>query len=59
MPTYDVTIRATVTKTIRVEADTEHEASDLAHGAFTTDCDGSGERYEEQCLDVTTVAEGG
>lgn len=54
MNQFDVTIRATVTKTIRVEADDWKQAEELAHGQFTTECDGQ-ERYAEECLDCVEV----
>jgi len=56
MKTYDVTIRATVTKTIRVTEDNEGIAIAMAHSLFTTECDGD-EYYEETTLDVTEVEE--
>jgi hypothetical protein len=55
MPTYDVTITARVTKTIRVEADTEQEAIEQAHESFTTVCDGPDEKYEEDTDSVVEV----
>lgn len=57
MPTYDVTITATVTKTIRVEAENEEEAIEQAHESFTTVCDGPDERYEENTDSVVEVNE--
>lgn len=54
MKQFDVTIRAKVTKTIRVEAENVKEAAELAHGQFTTECDGQ-ENYEEECLDCVKV----
>jgi hypothetical protein len=56
MKTYDVTIQAIVTKTIRVEADNLEAAYCEAHEQFSTECDGQ-ERYEEQTLDVKEVTE--
>lgn len=56
MKTYDVTIRATVTKTIRVTEESDTLAIDTAHSLFTTECDGD-EHYEETTLDVTEVEE--
>jgi len=35
MPTYEVTIRACVTKTLLVTADTQDEAYELAHDQFS------------------------
>ena len=54
MKTYDVTIRAIVTKTIRVEVENEDDAYCEAHDQFTTECDGQ-ERYEEETLSVKEV----
>ena len=54
MKTYDITIRATVTKTIRVEAKDKVEASIQAHEQFSTECDGQ-EDYEQNTLDIEEV----
>ena len=51
MPKFNVTIRATVIKTITVDAAGRDEAYSLAHDEFTTVCDGD-ERYEETTLAV-------
>jgi type IV secretory pathway VirD2 relaxase len=49
MPTYDVKITARVTKTIRVEADTEEEATEQAHQEFTVAPeDGIDEKYDQE-----------
>lgn len=56
MKTYDVTIRATVTKTIRVTEESKGSAIGKAHSLFTTEYD-SDEHYEETTLDVTEVEE--
>lgn len=55
MKTYEVTIRATVTKTLTVEADSADEAVDQAHAEFTTVCDGGDEDYSEDILNVTEI----
>lgn len=57
---WDVTIRAEVTKTIRIESDeaeSEQEAVELAHSQFTAtpDPDDTKEKYEEYTLDVKEV----
>jgi hypothetical protein len=53
---YDVTITATVTKTIRVKADSEDEATKIAHSEFTVAPEeGEGERYDEQTVDCKEV----
>lgn len=57
MPEYDVTIRAIVTKTIRVEADSEDDAIDEAHEIFTPRCTDMREHYEEHVEDVKIVDE--
>ncbi len=51
MKTYDVTIRATVTKTLRIEAENEDEAVEYAYQEFNCSCDGL-EAYGEDMLDV-------
>jgi len=53
MKTYLVTIRAVVTKTLHVMADSEQEAVETAHSEFTTECDGD-EDYQEDTLRVET-----
>ena len=48
MKTYYVTIRATVTKTIRVQADNQDAAAEIAHESFSV-CDSSDdERYDQE-----------
>ena len=47
MKQYDVTITARVTKTLRVEADNENAASDLAYQNFNVTSDGLPEKYNE------------
>ena len=54
MKTYDVTIQATVRKTIRVEANNSDAAYVEAHEQFTTECDGD-EHYFEETLSVDEV----
>jgi len=51
---WDVKIKATVTKTISVEADNEEEAVELAHELFTV-CheDNVKERYNEEIISVS------
>jgi len=50
MDEYDVTIEATVTKTLRVPAVNEDEATELAHQLFTVTNEGDEEKYDEQTL---------
>jgi hypothetical protein len=54
MKTYRVTIRATVTKTVTVEAENEDDATDAAHEDFSVLCGGEDEdeRYEEETLSI-------
>lgn len=55
MKIYDVTIRATVYKTIRVEAEDEDDAYVAAHEEFSVLNDGVPERYEEETVEVKEV----
>lgn len=52
--TYDVQIRATITKTVRVDAENEDAAVELAHQEFTLSPE-SEEHYDEKTLDVRAV----
>ena len=52
MKTYAVVIRATVTKTILVDAEDKIQAAELAHQDFTVECDGEDENYEQDTLSV-------
>jgi len=56
MKTYAVTIKATVYKTITVEAENEDDAYVEAHELFSVMPDDS-ERYEEETLDIEEVQE--
>jgi len=53
MKTYSITIRATVTKTLRVEADNEEDAIMMAHEEFDAANDHNDENYEQDTLDIT------
>ena len=55
MTGYNVTIRATVTKTLTIEADSASEAEATAHDLFTTECEGPDEDYQQDVLDVSEV----
>ena len=55
MKTYDVTIQATVTKIIRVEAENEDHAFCEAQEDFDVFVDGGIERYEEETLSIKEV----
>ena len=52
MPKYDVTIRAIITKTYTVEADTENEAISNVHETFTVQADDTPENYEQDVLSI-------
>lgn len=52
---FDVTIKATVTKTYRVEAEDEDEAVEEAHCVFSVLNDEVPEDYDEQTLNVEEV----
>jgi hypothetical protein len=58
MKTYDVVIQACVTKTIRVHAENEDQAHELAHESFSVLSDGGPEKYEQEALDICEVKEG-
>jgi hypothetical protein len=55
MNTYNVTIRATVTKTMTIEANSADEAAATANDLFTTECEGPDEDYQQDVLDVSEV----
>ena len=55
MKTYDVTIQATVTKTLRVEAEDSNEATILAHEIFNVYSGEGEEHYDEQTLETNEV----
>jgi hypothetical protein len=53
---FDVRIQATVTKTLRINAETEKEAIELAHEVFTVAPEeGEPEKYDEECLSCVEV----
>ena len=56
MKTYDITIRAIVTKTLRVEAEDEDAACEEAHELFNVYSGEAEERYEEETLNIKEVA---
>jgi hypothetical protein len=56
MKTYDITIRAMVTKTLRVEAEDEETACEEAHELFNVYSGEAEERYEEETLNIKEVA---
>jgi hypothetical protein len=55
MKTYDVTVRAIVAKTLRVEAEDQEAAIAIAHEDFTTELTDDLEDYEEETLRVEEV----
>ena len=55
MKTYEVTIRATVTKTLTVEAENEDAAYVAAHEEFSVLNTGDDENYTEETLEVKEV----
>ena len=52
---YDVTITATVKKTLRVNALTEEEAVEEAHQIFSVLNDGEPEKYEQDTDDIKLI----
>lgn len=50
---YDVQIKATVIKTLRVKAKNEDEAAKIAHERFTVTCNGSEEDYEQDTVSIS------
>lgn len=56
MKKYSVTIRATITKDVLVEAENEDQAYELAHQVFSVLNDGSDEQYEQDALDINEVS---
>lgn len=52
MKQYSVTIRATITKTLLVEAENEQAATEQAHERFSVLNDGNDESYDQECLDI-------
>ena len=55
MKPYEVTIKATIIKTYTVYANSEDEASEIAHDDFTVQMDDAPERYEQETLEITEV----
>lgn len=52
MTKYDVTIRATVTKTYTIVAASEAEAEATAYDIFTVESDDTPEKYEQELVQV-------
>ncbi len=55
MREFDVTIQAVVTKTIRVEAEDESKAYELASELFSVTSDEHYEKYEQDALNIEEV----
>ena len=55
MTEFDVTIRAVVTKTYRVEANDEDEACETAHQIFNINNDDTPEDYEQDTVSCDKV----
>jgi len=56
MKHYNVTIQATITKTLRVEAENKEDATELAHEEFSVLNDGNViESYDQHRLDIEEV----
>lgn len=56
MKTYNVTIRAIITKTLEVDAHCEEDAIREAHERFDTKPDND-ESYDEEMLDIEDVTQ--
>lgn len=52
MKIFDVVVRATVTKTVRVEAENEEDAYVFANESFSVLNDGSDEDYTQEAIDI-------
>ena len=52
---YEVTITATVTKTIRVSADSEEAAEEAAHEGFSPEVDDGDEKFDQQTINIVEV----
>ena len=57
MKKFAITIRATVTKTITVEADNEDDAMEQANELFSVLCDDIEEDYHEEVIDFEEIKE--
>ena len=53
---WNITIQATVTKTIRVTAKNEQEAIEDAHGVFSVLNDDNEEKYDQETISVEKVS---
>ena len=57
MKLYNVMIKATVRKTITVEAGDEKSAVEQAHEMFTVASDGNDESYEQDTLSIKEITD--
>lgn len=57
MKTYEVTIRATIYKTITVKAENEDDAYVEAHNRFSVLNDDTPEQYEQDSVGIEEVQE--
>ena len=57
MKQYNVTVRAIITKTLRVEAENQDAAIIAAHERFSVLNDDTDESYEQDALDVEEAGE--
>jgi hypothetical protein len=55
MDTYEVMIKATITKSVVVDASNIQEAEELAHQMFIDTCDGPDEKYEQETIGDTQL----
>lgn len=55
MKTYQVTIQATITKTIKVQAENDDIAYELACANFSEVCFDLDEHYEQDCVSLEEV----
>ncbi len=55
MKVYKVTVRATITKTLWVEAEDEETASTEAHELFNPYSGEAEERYEQETLQIEEI----
>jgi len=57
MKKYEVTIKATITKTYTIEAENEAEALATGNDVFSVETDEAPEHYEQELVDVSEVQE--
>jgi hypothetical protein len=56
MPFYNVTITATVTKTLTVETGDKEKAYEVAHENFHTQCESADENYNQETDSVVEIS---